>query len=149
MRKYGRAAAIVAGLALAAVVADALVRVPADVAEVTAVADSLRSRADEVAVPARASVAKVKRRRAELPPVTDSAAAIAVRDTLIDTLVVAAERLDTALSIEKQRGDTLQNLVRRLDRPWWKPEIGGGPFLGVCTSGKPCAGVGVSLTWRF
>lgn len=30
-----------------------------------------------------------------------------------------------------------------------KPAIGPGVFAGLCTSGTPCAGVGITLSWRF
>lgn len=90
--------------------------------------------------------------------------AIAVRDTLIaqmDTVareweaayreqVVATDSLKVSLGHLTVARDSLVSVLEDRPRPRssWMPEIGAGPFVGVCTSG-PCLGVGVSLTWRF
>ena len=48
--------------------------------------------------------------------------------------------LDSTLAVLEDRPTT---------KPWWIPSLGFGPFVGVCTEPKPCAGVGVTVSWSL
>lgn len=128
-----------------------------------AAADAAEARADSIGGlaaghvrDARRSLARASetRRAQRALPVPDSCVAVAAeRDSLIDTLFIVAGAYDTAVTLRDAEAaalraatDSLRSAARR---PFWKPEVGMGPFLGVCADGKPCAGVGVTLSWRI
>jgi len=57
-----------------------------------------------------------------------------------------------ALKIALTRGDSLYSLlvVRPTKKPWYIPQLGIGPFAGVCSGGNPCVGpVAINLSWKI
>lgn len=115
---------------------------------VALVADSLRGRAE-----ARHARAADTRDRVRALPVPDTCiVVVAPRDSIIDDLEGAYALLDSAYTVKTGEVSLLRlatdSLLAAQRRDWWKPEIGIGPFLGICTGGTPCAGVGITLSWR-
>jgi hypothetical protein len=94
---------------------------------------------------------------------------VAQRDSVINTLLVTATTWNEAFTKQKAATALLQrenealfasnialdsayrllhrpprrSLLGRLVRPSMRP----GAFVGVCTDGKPCSGIGATLTW--
>ena len=89
---------------------------------------------------------------------------------IVDTLSVSNAELTSAYEYQKQatgamlaqvRGlnkayDSLSSAYETLAHPprpaFFKrlvPDVRPGAFVGVCTSGKPCGGVGITLSWSF
>jgi len=123
-------------------------------------ADSLAGVATRYELVARARL-RVVRRQPVPPPCTTI---VSKRDEIIDTLLASVDSLNHAY-VERGRAiglltgaladawmaaDTLRAVLRDVPspRPGWMPTIGAGPFVGLCTDGRPCAGAGVSLQWK-
>lgn len=89
---------------------------------------------------------------------------------IVDTLSVANAELESAYEHQKMatgamlaqvRGlehayDSLATAYETLARPPARslfkklvPDVRPGVFAGVCTTGTPCAGVGITLSWSF
>lgn len=123
------------------------------------VATAAEARANELAERTRERVVEV--REVEVP--AEAEPFVAPRDSIIDELLVENDNLRTANAHLRVAVDTLraalfrtQGTVRDLQvvleerpgpRPVWQPEVGLGVFAGACTDG-PCAGVGLTATWR-
>lgn len=61
-------------------------------------------------------------------------------------------RLQMALDTALVRGDSLHAVLedRPGKKPWYIPELGIGPFVGLCAGGTPCAGpIALNLTWKI
>jgi len=137
--------------------ADATLR--ADSAEARAAAAELV--ADELAGRTRERVVEV--RRVEVPVAAQPF--VAPRDSIIDDLIVENESLRVANSALHDANDELRSALFRTQRSvaelqevinlvpgpksWWKPELGAGVFVGLCTGNEVCAGTGLTLTWRI
>lgn len=90
---------------------------------------------------------------------------VAPRDSIIDELLVAVDEKDEAIAeyisvaeflrqesgMFEMRGDSLEAVLmeRPGPRKWWIPQVGVGPFVGMCQGGGICSGVGVTLSWRL
>lgn len=130
------------------------------VRDAAANADSLMAAADERARGARERVVVIREVEVPAPCVPFTA----VRDTVIDTLIVsvddwkeAYEEGVTALDFLRLSRDEIllsrDSVVAVLaDRPgpreWWVPEVGAGVFTGICTGQQVCSGVGVTFSWK-
>jgi len=137
--------------------ADATLR--ADSAEARAAA--AEAVADELAGRTRERVVEV--RRVEVPVAAQPF--VAPRDSIIDDLVVENDSLRAANGALHEANDELraalwgtQRSVAELQevidlvpgpKAWWKPELGAGVFVGLCTGNEVCAGSGLTLTWRI
>ena len=91
--------------------------------------------------------------------------AIVERDKLIKDLVIQSSTWKSAYEAQLEASASLRiantELHTALDstlavlkdrptkKPWWIPSLGFGPFVGVCTEPKPCAGVGVTVSWSL
>ena len=62
-----------------------------------------------------------------------------------------SQALLAAEATVRAAADSLQAALdaRPGERPWWIPREGVGPYVGICTSGLPCAGVGATLSWEI
>lgn len=137
-------------------------------ADATLRADSAEARAaaaqrvaDELATRTRDRVVEV--RRVEVP--VEAEPFVAPRDSLIDELIVEADTLRAANSALREANSQLRLALGRTEsvaaayreviedvpgaEPWWKPQLGAGVFLGLCTGNEVCAGTGLTLTWRI
>ena len=90
---------------------------------------------------------------------------VAQRDRIIDDLVAqndvvvaayeaeksAAEQLRSAYSSLLVVNDSLRAVLgdRPLPPPSFLPRINVGPFVGVCSTGQPCVGFGIGITWKI
>lgn len=131
-------------------------------------ANSAEVRAEAVNVKATERVRVVRERVVEVREVEAPAIAqpfVAVRDSIIDELLVVVKEKDEAIAeyvsvvaflrqeskAFELRGDSLEVVLE--DRPgprkWWMPKLGLGPFTGVCQGGGFCSGVGVTLSWSI
>ncbi|MEE8608890.1 MAG: hypothetical protein V3S55_14895 [Nitrospiraceae bacterium] len=131
-----------------------------------ALAETHERRADSLDASATGRVRVVRERVVEVREVEVPAIArpfVAVRDSIIDELLVAVDEKDDAIAEyvsvneflrqESQkfeiRGDSLEAVL--LDRPgprkWWMPQTGVGGFVGMCSGGGICSGVGLTLSW--
>lgn len=107
--------------------------------------------------------ARIDTVRAETPDSLADHPAIVRRDEIIDSLVVQTDRWRDAFEEERaaklrlmaeldSARVTIDSLGRVLedapgDRPWYLPKLGVGPFAGLCTDSRPCAGVGANVSW--
>lgn len=69
-----------------------------------------------------------------------------------DTSLVAMARLGEMVSAARAANDSLEAALAPRVQTFWsrlKPKMGGGGFAGVCTDGRPCAGVGITFGWEF
>lgn len=137
--------------------ADATLR--ADSAEARAAA--AQAVADELATRTRERVVEV--RRVEVPVAAQPF--VAPRDSIIDDLSEENDSLRVANSALHEANNELraalwgtQRSVAELrgvidlvpgPKAWWKPELGAGMFVGLCTGNEVCAGTGLTLTWRI
>lgn len=103
--------------------------------------------------------------RAQTPEELEDHPAIVERDSIIDDLTEqrddalaayydqldATAKLRAALSVSEASGDSLSAVLsdRPGDKPWWVPQLGIGPFVGVCATGTPCSGIGATLSWEI
>lgn len=105
----------------------------------------------------------VEIREVEVPAIAQPF--VAARDSIIDELLVAvdekdeviAEHISAAEALRMQvglmtlRGDSLVAVLE--DRPdpkkWWVPQSGVGGFLGMCSGGSVCSGIGLTFSWSF
>jgi hypothetical protein len=129
-----------------------------------------RAFADSIAAEIKAHTPEILERivrvREDTPEHLRDEPAILARDSIITDLRVvvtqwqdayeaqrrALELLERALVDVEASRDSLAALLkdRPGERPWYVPQIGVGPFAGVCAGGTPCAGpVAVSLTWKI
>lgn len=73
------------------------------------------------------------------------------KDEVIEEHISAAEMLRQQVGLLAVRGDSLVAVLE--DRPdprkWWVPQAGVGAFVGACTGGGICSGVGLTFSWRF
>lgn len=130
-------------------------------------AGDLSLRSDSMERAARAARSEIRTRVVEVRSAPVPAAAIpytAPRDSIIDqqeiVLQGAFSALDTARAARAAQVEAFGQLRVTTDslrvvlaahpraRSRWIPEVTVGPFIGVCTSSRPCAGAGVSLSWR-
>lgn len=137
----------------------------AEIAETAARVAAVR--ADSLAGVAvqRELAARARLRVARSQPVPEPCdSVVAERDAIADSLLVSIDdlhrsgqlqreaiaRLSGALTDARAAVDTLRAVLAAVPspRPGWVPTVGAGPFLGVCTDGRVCTGVGVSLQWR-
>lgn len=135
-------------------------------ADARARADSLVGTAAEAAARADAGTVTIGRLRQELldTPVPAGCEVVATdRDEIIRFQEVRYEELSNAHKLQLlaysqlriaetmavERGDSLRAVLddRPIPRPGWLPEMTVGPFVGFCVEGKPCAGVGIQLSW--
>lgn len=137
--------------------ADATLR--ADSAEARAAA--AQAMADELAERTRERVVEV--RRVEVP--VEAEPFVAPRDSIIDDLLVVVDSLSEANYQLAEANDELRMALFGLERtnaalqeviadvpgpePWWKPQLGAGVFVGLCTGNEVCSGAGLTLTWRI
>ena len=131
-------------------------------------ADSATARAMRIDTVATERVRVVRERVVELREVEVPAIAqpfVAARDSIIDELLVVVDEKDeviaeyvTAADFLRQqvglmtmRGDSLVAVLdqRPGPRKWWIPSAGAGGFVGVCSGGGICSGVGLTFSWRF
>lgn len=133
-----------------------------------ALAETHERRADSLDVSATERVRVVRERVVEVREVEVPAIArpfVAARDSIIDELLVAVDEKDEAIAEyvsvneflrrESQkfeiRGDSLEAVL--IDRPgprkWWMPQTGVGGFVGMCSGGGICSGVGLTLSWSL
>lgn len=138
----------------------------ADSAEVRALSAS--ARADSIAAEA-ARIEPIIRERVRIVrdtvPVPDECVeVVAQRDSLLDEALANSDRWRSAFVAEslavvdlrvansalRLANDTLTAALEARPRPWpkWLPEIRVGPQAGICTDGRACAGVGVSVGWK-
>jgi hypothetical protein len=133
----------------------------AEAAEVEA--EKLRSQAAAIAEAAEARQPVIDTMIVRLPPAETPGEA--QRDTIITELqtqvqtwksayqkqLEAGAVLRVALGEMTARGDSLEAVLadRPTKKPWWIPEVVMGPFAGLCSEGRPCAGVGVALGWKI
>lgn len=124
-------------------------------------ADSLAVIAYDLGVQVRDRVADVR----ELAVSEACAPVVAIRDAIIDTLIVesdiwhkaydkqvkATELLQVSYGIQSITLDSLTAVLtdRPLPRPRWVPSMSPGVFAGVCSNGLGCVGFGVTLSWRI
>lgn len=109
---------------------------------------------------------RIVRVRAEAVAAPDTCGPfIAARDSVIDelsmingTLVLAhrqnqaaLDTLSSAFEIVHGQVDSLAAVLRARPRPRSRlmPSVGAGPFVGMCGDLRPCAGVGVNLSWSL
>lgn len=109
--------------------------------------------------------ARIDTVRVQTPPELEDHPAIVKRDSIIDDLVEqrdnalaafreqgrAVSKLRAAVSVAEASADSLSDVLsdRPGDKPWWVPQLGVGPFAGVCTTGVPCSGIGATLSWEI
>jgi hypothetical protein len=90
---------------------------------------------------------------------------VAERDEVIDSLVEHVDRwrqayqhehgayvsLFEAYAIARSAADTLRSVLAAMPRPRSRllPQLGVGPFAGICAGGQPCIGVGIQLNWKI
>lgn len=125
-----------------------------------------RARADSAAAWAEAERSRIRPKVVEVREIEVPAPCeqyTAPRDTLLDALAAEADgwreawtrqkrvagELRAALDLRSAAADSLAAVLA--DRPaprnsWW-PDLAVGPFVGVCADVRPCAGVGVTLSW--
>lgn len=89
---------------------------------------------------------------------------VAQRDSIIDEVVAQADAWEDAYVAERAAHDLTRSAYsalltvndslrivledRPLPRPAFMPSLEVGPFVGFCTDGRPCAGVGIGLTFK-
>lgn len=136
--------------------------------EAAARADSLEAVADSLLGTAIAADPVIRERIVEVraEPVPEEARPYTEpRDSVIDDLQEQSDRWRVAFEREKQAAALLREGYTRLEaandslrsvisdvptpKPDWIPSFEVGAFGGICTTGKPCAGVGVGLTWKI
>lgn len=150
--------------------------VQGEVDSLVSVADSLANHSSALEHEADSLAAEVDRRSASvrerivyvrdsLPPAPEPCDQyIEPRDEAIDSLSAIAHDVQLALDRQKEASavlraayensrtavDSLSDVLDARPRlpPLWIPKVSGGVFVGVCTNGQPCAGVGVGLTWE-
>lgn len=125
-------------------------------------------RADSIADDVRDRAVRVEERidtvRVETPPELEDHPAIVQRDSIIDEVVEqrddalhafeeqkeATATLRDALEESRETVDSLSTVLedRPGPKPWFVPEVGAGPFAGLCSGGRPCTGVGVHVSWQ-
>jgi hypothetical protein len=127
-------------------------------------AEVLRSQAVASAEEAAAREPVIIERIRTLPPAVTPGEVL--RDTIIVELqensdkwkfsyrteVQSHDLTREALKLALVRGDSLYSLlvVRPTKKPWWIPQLGIGPFAGVCAGGNPCVGpVAINLSWKI
>lgn len=127
-------------------------------------AEDLRSQAADEAGEAAAREPVIRERIERLPPAVTPGEI--ERDEIIEEVVVnrdkyklayelskmANNKLKLAVGVALARGDSLESVLE--DRPgkksWLIPELGVGPFVGICAGGNPCAGpIALTLTWKL
>ena len=133
-----------------------------------ALAASATSRAAQIDTITIERVRVVRERVVEVREVRVPAIAqpfVAVRDSIIDELLVivdkkdeviaeyvtAAEFLRQQVGLMTMRGDSLVAVLddRPSSRKWWIPQAGAGGFVGLCSGGGICSGVGLTFSWSF
>ncbi len=136
----------------------------ARVVDLQSEAEELRSQAVASAEEAEAREPIIRERIVQLPPAETPGEV--ERDEIIVELVqnrdkyklafelseIANGRLTKALGLALVRGDSLHTVLedRPGKSPWWIPELGIGPFAGLCADGKPCVGpVSLNLSWKI
>ena len=134
------------------------------VVDLEAEAEELRSQAVASAEEAAARVPVIRERIVRLPPAETPGEV--ERDEIIVELVqnrdkwklayelseMSNGRLQQGIQVALARGDSLETVLedRPGKHPWFIPELGIGPFAGICIGGVPCAGpVALSLTWKI
>ena len=128
-------------------------------------ADSLEALADSLAGAAHARDTVIVTMIEELPaPPPDCEPFTAPRDSVIaeqerryadasaalENQRSAADQLRLAEAKARESADSLLAVLADRPRPLspFIPEVGVGPFAGICATGQPCAGFGVSLSWK-
>lgn len=124
-------------------------------------AEAIDSKATERVRVVRERVVEV--REVEVPAIAQPF--VAVRDSIIDELLVVVDEKDEAIEeyvsvvdfLRREsasfevRGDSLEAVL--IDRPgprkWWMPQTGVGGFVGMCSGGGVCSGVGLTLSWSI
>ena len=139
-------------------------RLRSRVIDLQAEAEELRSQAVASAEEAEAREPIIRERIVQLPPAETPGEV--ERDEIIVELVrnrdkwklayelseMANGQLTQALGLAVVRGDSLHAVLedRPGKKPWWIPELGIGPFAGLCSGGKPCVGpVSLNLSWKI
>lgn len=130
-------------------------------------AEADRTRADSLAADVAAGIANVRERIRiirDTVVVPDTCQVFVIqRDSVINELLAeneqlfraydlqstAASRLRDSYNILLVANDSLRTVLeaRPIPPPAWMPTIGVGAIGGMCTTG-PCAGVGVSVSWK-
>ena len=126
-----------------------------------AAADEWKERADSAS--ARVPPSRIVEIR-EIPVPVECEGVVAIRDTVIDTLFVANQALDSAYTAKAREVDFLQQglaaqtqaadslrvaLATRPSSPaWYIPSVRPGAFVGACLDGTLCGGFGVTLSWN-
>ena len=128
--------------------------------EAEARAEAVNTQATERVRVVRERVVEI--REVEVPSIAQPF--VAVRDSIINELLVVVDEKDEVIAeyvsvvdfLRKQsrkfeiRGDSLEAVL--IDRPgprkWWMPQLGAGPFVGMCQGGT-CSGVGLTLSWSL
>lgn len=125
-------------------------------------------RADSIAEDVRERAVRVEERidtvLVETPPELEDHPAIVQRDKIIEEVTdqrddalrafeeqkEATAILRTALEESRETVDSLSTVLedRPSPRPWWVPEVGVGPFAGLCSDGGPCTGLGAHVSWK-
>lgn len=126
-------------------------------------ADSAEARAQELEAQEPVIRERIDSVRVQTPPELEDHPAITRRDSIIDTLIVQRDSWKDLFREEQAANVRLRGLLddavadadslsavlddRPSERPWWLPRLGVGPFAGMCSSGRPCSGVGATLSW--
>lgn len=134
-----------------------------------ALAEQRLVQADSIAVETEAQAPEVRERivtvRDSTPADLRSHPAVVVRDSIIDALQVESESWQTAYHLARNAAAELQDALqssqaaadslsavleaRPSGKPWYMPELGVGPSVGVAPGGTVYSGVGVNLSWRI
>ncbi len=139
-------------------------RLRARVVDLQAEAEELRSQAVASAEEAEAREPVIRERIEALPP------AVTPGEVERDEIIVELERnrdrwklayelsdmangrLQQAIGVAVTRGDSLESVLedRPGKHPWFIPEVGIGPFAGLCADGRACIGpVSINLSWKL
>jgi len=117
--------------------------------------------ADSVGQRARERVVVVRGVEVPAPAVPYTAP----RDSIIDVLIAEADTLRQvvvtqeevisylrgALAMERASAVVLEDVLHERPGadPWWKPTVTAGAFVGACSNGRACSGLGVTVGWRI
>lgn len=130
-------------------------------------ADSIESKTDTVRIiiTKQDSVIREAEAAVDTTPVPAGCeVAVGVRDRLISECQLqvanvkealglqteAAAKLRAAAAKSAERADSLASVLadRPKPKPSWLPDVGAGPFAGICMNGQLCYGLGVQLSWK-